>query len=80
MSASDSWAERIDEPQVVITCWSGPVTALAARLRRDPDELLRQIRAVGRERGKKDFALEVHAPGAIHAARRLLARAGDGEE
>ena len=69
----------IDEPQVVVVAWRGPVSALAARLRREPDELLRQIRAVGLARGKKDFALEVCAPGAICAVRRLLARAGSDE-
>ena len=74
----DQWGQR-DEPRVVITCWSGTLSALAAQLRRDPAELLRQIRAVGVTRGKKDYSIEVSSPGAIGAARRLLARAGSDE-
>ena len=74
----DSWGTR-DEPQVQLIAWRGPVSALAARLRQDPETLLRQIRAVGVTRGKKDYSIEVSTPGAIGAARRLLARAGADE-
>lgn len=61
------------DPGVTIVAWSGPLSALAARLGRTPAVLLPKVkRRCVQSRG--GFLLEVHSPAALTAAARALDR------
>lgn len=61
------------DPMVTITCWKGPLSALAARQRLAPHELMRRIRrSGGMRRGAAGWEVSVSSPTAMATLARVL--------
>lgn len=59
------------DPQITITCWKGRLSALAARQRVAPAELMTRIRQHGLQRGG-NWEIEITSPQSMITLRRVL--------
>lgn len=60
------------DPLVTVSVWHGPLTALAARQRLTPGELLGKIRRVGLKRGAAGYEVQLDSPTALLTLKRVL--------
>ena len=61
----------MNDPLVTVCVWRGPLSALAARQRLDPHELMRRIRNHGLRRGE-NWEVQVQSPVAMATLARVL--------
>ena len=61
----------MNDPLVTVTVWRGPLSALAARQKLTPGELLRRIRNHGLQRGA-NWEIPVSSPTALATLARVL--------